>query len=298
VQPREFATLVREYSDHRDALRDGDFGEWSTLEPTPFPREIATLTALSPGEVAPPLDSAFGVEILLRTPPRDRETFTMASFERPFTPGARDDDGASATAVTAELTRTLPKLLLDPAGFAATAFITTFREGRGDAADEAGLRLLAVGAMTPKPVVRGATVALLERLAPRRPSEPRITLDLPAPPTPDLIAWLTQYGSARLFETVERRAIQSLPRSRTTLQKLARLTRYGERLEQADSEGARASVAREFERDAELSFPHELAARYRALFTACVAERLLSVAPHPGRPRVVDGLPLRLWPVL
>jgi len=29
-----------------------------------------------------------------------------------------------------------------------------------------------------------------------------------------------------------------------------------------------------------------------------IAERLLRVTPHPGRPRMVDGLPLRVWPVL
>ena len=297
-QPQQFAALVRQYSDHRDALRDGDFGEWSTLEPTPFPREIETLAALSPGEVAPPLDSAFGIEILMRTPARERETFTMAAIERPFTPGAKTGDATSAAAVTAELTRELPSLLLDSRGFAAHATITTFREGRGDAADEAALRLLAAGETMSQPVVRGSTVAVLQRLTPRKPANPRVLLDLPAPPTPDLGAWLTQYGSARLFETVEQRAIQSFPRSRTTLQKLASLARYGERLEQADPDGARASVVLELERDIDRSFPADLAKGYRELFTACVAERLLSLTPHPGRPRMVDGLPLRVWPVL
>jgi hypothetical protein len=189
-QPQQFEALVHEYSDHRDALRDGDFGEWSTLEPTPFPRELEALASLSPGEVAPPLDSAFGVEILLRTPPRERETFTMAAVERPFTPGAQEGDEASATAVTAELTRLLPSLRSDPAGFSANASITTFREGRGDAVDEAALRLLAVGGLTRKPVVRGATVAVLQRLpsGPPAATPTRVALDLPTPAAPDLAA--------------------------------------------------------------------------------------------------------------
>jgi hypothetical protein len=296
--PRQFAALVREYSEHRDALRDGDFGDWSTLEPTPFPREVETLAALSPGEVAPPLDSAFGIEILMRTTPRERETFTMAAIERPFTADAKNDDPTSLSTVTAALTRELPSLLLEPAGLAARGTITTFVEGRGDAADEAALRLLAPGEMTPKPVVRGATVAVLERLAPRKPAATRVLLDLPSPPTPDLAAWLTHDGSARLFESVEARAIRSFPRSRITLQKLASLTRYGAELEQAGSEDARASVVNELERDIARSFPADLAARYRELLTQCVAERLMLASPHPGRPRVVDRLPLRLWPVL
>lgn len=65
--PGEFARLVAAYSEHREAEHGGDFGRWSTLEPTPFPDAVEVLQGLEPGEVAPPIDSLFGFQIIQRT---------------------------------------------------------------------------------------------------------------------------------------------------------------------------------------------------------------------------------------
>ena len=54
--PAEFARLVDEYSEHRDARDGGDLGLWSNQEPTYLRREMAILAGLKVGEIAEPID--------------------------------------------------------------------------------------------------------------------------------------------------------------------------------------------------------------------------------------------------
>lgn len=56
-EPEQFASVLDELSEHRDAGWAGDFGRWSTREPTAFPRELEVLRGLRVGEVAPPIDT-------------------------------------------------------------------------------------------------------------------------------------------------------------------------------------------------------------------------------------------------
>ena len=51
ADPERFAALVAKYSDHDDAIRQGDFGRWSTREPAPFP--FASASPSSPASCRP-----------------------------------------------------------------------------------------------------------------------------------------------------------------------------------------------------------------------------------------------------
>jgi hypothetical protein len=300
--PEDFERLVREHSDHRDALRGGDFGEWSTREPTPFSREIEVLAALPVGQVAEPIDSPFGVEILKRTPERARARFAMAALEQNFDPRLPDNDPASRTSVR----KTLAALLPAPGKSAAGALdsqlqlerVLSWVEGRGDAADEIALRQLAFGELATELVERGSSVAIVRRLEPQPEPAPPVRLDLPAPESPDLEYWLSHYGSARLFAAVERRACAEPSLMNAAVVPLERLSRYGALLEKAPSTEAAAALVRELRLESVAILGSERSSEYLKVLTGYVEERLLRVTPHPGHPATLDGLPLRRWPVL
>jgi hypothetical protein len=95
LNPERFDELVRRHSEHEDVIRDGDFGTWSNLEPTPFPREIEALERVKPGEVAQPIDSLFGIQVILRTPNRPRTVYATTTLRLRFDPSAPGSKAAT-----------------------------------------------------------------------------------------------------------------------------------------------------------------------------------------------------------
>ena len=98
-KPADFARLAREHSEHRDAVRGGDFGTWSTREIASYPREIETLASLDVLSVAEPIDTLFGYQIIQRTPNRERRHFAMSKVELSFDPHAAEPDASSRASV-------------------------------------------------------------------------------------------------------------------------------------------------------------------------------------------------------
>lgn len=82
--PASFAQLVQEHSNHRDAARGGDFGTWSNHAPTPFPREIQALQNLEVGQIARPLDTRVGIQIIQRRANMPRTQYAMTALHLPF----------------------------------------------------------------------------------------------------------------------------------------------------------------------------------------------------------------------
>jgi hypothetical protein len=83
-EPTRFLELVERYSEHPDKSSGGDFGTWSRREPTPFPREVEVLAQLSVGQVAPPIDSPYGFEIVQRIVDRPRALYAMRGIKFGF----------------------------------------------------------------------------------------------------------------------------------------------------------------------------------------------------------------------
>lgn len=117
--PSEFDRLARRYSEHRDAERGGDFGTWSSHEPSGYPRELETLSQLSIGEVAEPIDSMFGYKIIQRSQDRPRVRYAMEEIQLRFDPAKPDSEPDSKSAAYARAQRLLQLLRHNPSGFRA-----------------------------------------------------------------------------------------------------------------------------------------------------------------------------------
>jgi PPIC-type peptidyl-prolyl cis-trans isomerase-like protein len=112
-----FPQLVASHSDHRDAARGGDMGSWSTREPSGYPREIETLAQLEVGEVAEPIDSLFGVQVIVRTPNRVRERYAATQIYLRFDANAAAPDAMSKGAVLSQARGLIDILKRDPTRF-------------------------------------------------------------------------------------------------------------------------------------------------------------------------------------
>jgi hypothetical protein len=192
--PESFAELARSHSDHNDAARGGDFGTWSTHEANGLYREVDVLSTLAVGEVAPPVDTVFGVQIIRRTPNRPRKEYAMVKLQLRFDtslPWGRPGSKGKVFAMAREVAVLLRK---DPPGFGALQAKycctrpTRVVEGRDLPALEAALPGLAVGQIAAEPIEDAA----VEYLIPKRlalevlPARPVVRFDLPSPSQPDL----------------------------------------------------------------------------------------------------------------
>ena len=187
-----FDQLAREYSDHREALRGGDFGAWSTREPTPFRREIELLAGLEVGELYPPIDSQFGVAILRRVPNRARQSFAMTAIQQRFNSRASEADPSSRGWVLKNLRALSEEIERDPSKFESfqkeycCETDEQWIEGRGEAEAEAVLARLRPGEIGTAPVALAAAFGIIKRVEPRPVSAPQFTFELPAPDKPDI----------------------------------------------------------------------------------------------------------------
>lgn len=192
AQPEDFERLVARYSEHPDALEGGDFGSWSTREPSPFPREIEVLRSLDVGKVAAPIDSPFGFEIIIRTPERPREQFAMTAIRLPFERNAPADQSSSRASSLARARSMARRVAEEPAAFAALQeesccrFVEQWPEGRGSPVLTAALRGLEIGRVAEQPMEAEASWVIPRRLAPRPVESLPTRFALPAPYVPDL----------------------------------------------------------------------------------------------------------------
>jgi len=117
AHPNEFERLVAEHSEHRDATRGGDLGSWSTWEYCEYPREIEALEQLKIGELAPPIDSLFGIQIIQRVENRSRPRYAMTALRWRFDPAQADEDPASKHAAQVQAEQTSLELRDHPERF-------------------------------------------------------------------------------------------------------------------------------------------------------------------------------------
>lgn len=199
----DFDELVQLYSEHHDATRDGDFGSWSTTEPTVFPREVEVLGELRPGEVAPPLDSIWGVQVIKRMPERARASYSMAALKRIFDVGGALSVGRTRVAAETEVRALGSQTASSPDRFdqlgrdGCCVEMQQWVEGRGWAPAERVLRTLQPGAVASEPVELPGSYALLKRLVPHPTPPAAVTFQLPAPAAPDVSYLASEHGVKR-----------------------------------------------------------------------------------------------------
>jgi hypothetical protein len=199
--PSRFEELLQQYSDHHDAVRGGDFGEWSTREVTAFPREVEVLQRLQPGEVAAPMDSLFGVQIIKRTAEHERTHFAYTAVRLRFDPASPPGSELSEASV-AERARAIADDVY--------AFPSTFQDyqrqlggssrsvqiqGRGDGPVERVLEQLAPGQVARSAIRLRNEYLLLQRMTPESTSPAAaVELELPEPAHVDLRMAVAKHG--------------------------------------------------------------------------------------------------------
>jgi parvulin-like peptidyl-prolyl isomerase len=150
AMPDQFEDLVRAYSEHRDALDDGQIGQWSTHEYSALAREIEILAQLGDREVAPPMEGLFGFAILQRKANRPRESYSIDALQVYFDAEAPDDSSSSRANANNLIGNALETLAGDPSSWnrlhdeIGSETPITWKEGRAPGQLEA-----LVGAMRP-----------------------------------------------------------------------------------------------------------------------------------------------------
>ncbi len=185
--PREFPKLVEAYSELPDRVVGGDFGTWSNRELSPFPREVEALDQLAVGEVASPLDSLFGIEIILRVPNPERLTYATDGLQLYFDPAAPDDDPNSRTSVEAEAVRLNELLRRDPSQLEVLSkqyprYRQQWIDGRGQAVLAVAVREVAVGDVLRVPAAVGRSFVIGMRIPPSAVAPVAALIELPASP--------------------------------------------------------------------------------------------------------------------
>jgi hypothetical protein len=205
TRPGDFERLVQEYSGHEDAERAGDFGTWSTWEPTPLSREVATLQELEVGQVAAPIDTLFGFQIILRTKNRPRPEYAMDEIQIEFDPLRPASDSASKASRLSLAQQTVRQLIEAPGRFAEMqakyccrdAVPVRWIDGRDTPAIATALAGLKPGQIALLPIESNLRYSIVKRLEPSSLRKPSATVfELPAPKDIRLEDMIIEQGSA------------------------------------------------------------------------------------------------------
>lgn len=183
--PERFPELVERYSEHPDRLVGGDFGTWSNHELTPFPSEVEALDQIEIGQVAPPFDSLFGIELVMRVPNPERAAYAFEGVELYFDPSVSDGDPKSRASVQAEAQRLTDELRRNPSQLEAlweqhAPYRDQWWDGRGLPELTEAVREVAIGDVLREPPRSGTLFLVGRRTEPRTQAPIAALLELPA----------------------------------------------------------------------------------------------------------------------
>ncbi|HEX6242182.1 MAG TPA: peptidylprolyl isomerase [Polyangiales bacterium] len=203
--PKRFLQLVREYSDHADASRDGDIGVWSTARAFPFNRETELIASMPNGEISDPVDSMEGFNVFQRAEVSARQT--LALEEIVLSPTLADDgrpDAADLGRLQRLQRRIYKEVRARPERFATYQHSYCCGErrqwstGRGIPALERAVLPLPLGRVAVLPLDPETGVLRVVRRVPpmSEPASAPLLADLPAPQRPNVDALVGRIGDA------------------------------------------------------------------------------------------------------
>jgi parvulin-like peptidyl-prolyl isomerase len=229
VGSRPFETLVARYSENADAAQAGDMGVWSLRDPGFLPREIERLGQLRIGEVAGPIESIVGFEILKRTEANERPQYAMKAVQFQYDPALADSSERSREGALRLATDTAAELQKDPSRFDSLRAKyccddpSRWSLGRGPLGLSSALDGLQLGQIAIKPIESNLAFVVPQRVDPASVAPlPAPLYELPAPDAPDLADIVEKTdgtivsGYARLLAGEIPKAI-SLPQEKAAL---------------------------------------------------------------------------------
>lgn len=268
--PASFASLALEHSDHEEAERGGDFGTYSSREPTALTRELATLARLQVGEVAPPLETFFGFAIIQRTKDQPRQRFAAGTIQFPFDP----ENPVTKLSALEEARSTAALLARDPQLFEelqqsrCCSGALEVVEGRDTPELESRLGELRPGELAPEPVLSSTRYLLIKRLpSDVLPPLRAVSTELPSAEYVDLfeLAHNLQPSFLELeLRHVAERAETELQIDPPTARELRLRHEHGAKFNGLGPE-QRVTVLRRLDAEIEKLLGPELHGRYRAL---------------------------------
>jgi hypothetical protein len=205
-----FASLVSQYSEHADRECQGDMGVWSTVAPGDKPREIETLSRLEIGEVAAPIDTIWGFQVLRRIEASIHERTAMAALRFKFGPSLPPEDPRSQPSVYTEAFKVAQDLHRRPAAFAeasaqrGNAAVESWEWGHGPPQVMLALEKLHIGEVAEQPVHTPFFFVVPMRLDPvlTAHSDPALLYELPDRSWPDLRQTFHDADSATLASRI------------------------------------------------------------------------------------------------
>jgi parvulin-like peptidyl-prolyl isomerase len=287
AQPDRFSELVQRYSEHRDAIVDGDFGVWSTQEPSTFPPRTKRLQELGIGEVGRPIETHLGFEIIQRTPLRQRTQYRAALLVFPIDSSLTDGPSDPSPELRADALHkaeaALEGLLREPSGFDAPGVtVSQWEEGRQNPELTRALEGLQPGQVTPNPVDTEYGYILAKRLNPVPVQSDQYVWDLPAPNARELGEFLASLPAADSLPFLSGFALTVAPEialGRKTAKRLAVLHHLP--APTSSGESTAKTLSDLFERTRVL-LGADRYARYQAALSREVAARLSPAAAQWG----------------
>lgn len=287
--PDSWLELIRAHSEHQDAWRDGDLGDWSTAEISPYPRTIARLQALAIGEIAAPLETFYGFEIVQRVVPRDREWFSMEAIKHQVDPDAAPGEPNSASAVQSELQRIADEVRRDPSQFAVhqarlccANHVESWSAGRGSVPAERELERLKLGEVAAAPTAIVPTLYALLRRVPVVKQPTAVThFSLPAPEDPDVPFILAMTDQTQTLAGVQRQALGELGLDAVTRAQFSRVHEELLAWNDWDSIDNRYGRVQQFQSQLEELLGAVGYAQYAGLLHTALEEQLLSPGAAP-----------------
>jgi hypothetical protein len=282
ANPAEFSQLVDEFSEHRDAVRGGDFGQWSTRELTPFRQAVEILSQLHVGDVAPPVDSLFGYQIIQRTPKRKRMHYSVSSIKVSFDPTAGDAHPDSRASAYRRLQPILETLRVDPRRFPefqrqlCCIETESWTQGRGGPLVEQSISLLRPDEVALHVVEEDRTLWILRRLEEGDLPPTTTSFELPNPEHADVEQLVVHSGWLAEFADAWHTAQTALHLTGEDDREFIALHAIEEPMRAAQSEAQRVAIYRDLQRRVGELLGPTAYARYSSAIEEALRARLMA----------------------
>jgi hypothetical protein len=282
-----FGALVARYSEAPDRERGGSLGTWSTRAPGTSGREVELLSEMQVGEIAGPLDTPTGIQVLRRTEPVLRPTLAASLLELRYDPTAPSDDQHSRASSLTLAKRLAERLKADPNAFerlqreyCCADRPRQWTEGKGEVGLDEAVSQLRVGAIATEPISLDYRYVFAKRIAtdPRQEPGPSL-LELPRDATPNIEAIIrhsTSEALAQQAQALRSAALTDKPLSDRWLGDLeTALKKLEAAFASAKTPDERVQAKQRVDRDLELTIGAAEYARYQRFMRSWVEQRVM-----------------------